>query len=214
MAETTCLRLADEITQLILAGEFPAGTRLDEAGLAQRFNLSRTPIREALAEVCARGLAERRPYRGVEVIAPDPQVLLNRFEALSELEALCAELAAHRGRIQDILALEQILAAMEQAGSQEYQQLNFQLHARIGAMSGNPELVGLAEGLRLQLQVMRQAQLARVERQEHSLREHRMLVRAIADRDANGARQAMRHHFRAAAAESLALLEREGGTEG
>lgn len=209
MAETTALRLADQITQMILQGEFPAGTRLDEASLAQRFNLSRTPIREALAEVCTRGLAARKPYRGVEVIAPDPQVLLDRFEALSELEALCAELAAHRGRIEDIIALEQIIAAMQEASSQDYQSLNFQLHARIGAMCGNPELVSLAEGLRLQLQVMRQAQLARVERQEHSLREHRVLVTAIANRDASAARQAMRHHFRAAAAESLALFTNE-----
>ena len=206
MGETTALRLADEITQAILQGEYPAGTRLDETSLAQRFNLSRTPIREALAEVCSRGLAERKPYRGVEVIAPDPSVLLNRFEALAELEALCAELAAHRGRIEDVLALESLVSQMAGALPEAYQQLNFQLHARIGAMSGNPELVALAEGLRLQLQVMRQAQLSRVERREHSQREHRALVEAIANRDASGARHAMRHHFRAAAAEALALL--------
>lgn len=207
MSETSALRLADLISQAILDGDYPPGTRLEEAGLAARYGLSRTPVREALAEVCARGLAERRPYRGVEVVVPDRAALLDRFEALAEVEALCAGLAAHRGRMEEMLALEECLTRMEGAAAEDYAQLNHDLHARIHAMVGNPEITRLAEGLRLRLEPARRAQLARAGRIPRSQQEHRDLVAAICNRDAERASALMRRHLHAAAAELLALLD-------
>lgn len=211
MPETHALRLADRISRAILEGEYAPGTRLEEAGLAARHGLSRTPVREALAEVCARGLAERRPYRGVEVVVPDRGALLDRFEALAEVEALCAGLAAHRGRLEDMLALEDCLTRMEGAGPEAYGQLNFDLHTRIHAMVGNPEITRLADGLRLRLEAVRRAQLGRPERLGRSMDEHRLLVGAICNRDAEGAAALMRRHLRSAAAEVLALLDQRAG---
>lgn len=210
MSETTALRLADQISQAILDGEFPPGTRLEETVLAARFGLSRTPVREALTEVCARGLADRRPYRGVEVVAPDRAVLLDRFEALAEVEALCARLAAHRITLEGALRLEDCLQRMDGADADAYRQLNADLHEMIGTLAGNAELLRMTQGLRTRLDVIRRAQLRRPDRMRRSLEEHRALVAAICNRRADHAADLMRSHLRAAAAELLAMLDAQG----
>lgn len=210
MSETTALRLADQISQAILDGDYPPGTRLEETVLAARFGLSRTPVREALAEVCARGLAIRRPYRGVEVVAPDRAALLDRFEALAEVEALCARLAAHRITLDGALALEGCLERMANADPGSYRQLNADLHDRIAELTGNAELLRITQSLRTRLEAIRRAQLRRPDRMRRSLDEHRALVAAICNRQADHAADLMRAHLRAAAAELLALLDAQG----
>ena len=71
LAETIRQRLADDI----LRGVYPPGARLDENGLARRFNLSRTPVREALRQLTSAGLVEMRPRRGVIVSLPTESTL-------------------------------------------------------------------------------------------------------------------------------------------
>lgn len=207
MSDTPTTPLAEQIVKAILAGDYRPGERLDEVALAARFNISRTPIREALMQVCALGLAQRRPNRGVEVIRPDAESLLEQFEALAEIEALCASLAAHRATLAQMIALEAMLAEMETALPDSYGRKNFALHQMIGEMAGNRELLRMSESLSLRLALFRQAQLTRQDRQESSQAEHRALVSAICNRDAIGAHQIMRRHLRRAAAESLQLLK-------
>src|SRR5258708_11803034 len=91
-AETIRQRLADDI----LRGVYPPGARLDESGLAKRFNLSRTPVREALRQLTSAGLVEVRPRRGVIVSLPTDSALAQMFEGLGGLEASCVRLAAQR----------------------------------------------------------------------------------------------------------------------
>lgn len=207
MSDTPTTPLAEQIVKAILAGDYRPGERLDEVALAARFNISRTPIREALMQVCALGLAQRRPNRGVEVIRPDAESLLEQFEALAEIEALCASLAAHRATLAQMIALEAMLAEMETALPDSYGRKNFALHQMIGEMAGNRELLRMSESLSLRLALFRQAQLTRQDRQESSQAEHRALVSAICNRDAIEAHRIMRRHLRRAAAESLQLLK-------
>lgn len=206
MNATAALRLADEISQAILSGEFPPGARLDESGLAARFGLSRTPVREALAEVCARGLAERKPYRGVEVILPERALLIARFEAMAEIEALCAGLAAHRITLEGDMALNALLSRMERAEGEAYNGLNQEFHELICGLSGNAELARMAHDLRLRLEVIRRLQLSRAARQAASLAEHRAIVAAVTARDASTATRLMRQHLTLAATRVLNLL--------
>src|SRR5207248_4167462 len=77
-------------------GLWPPGTRLDEVQLAERLGASRTPVREALRHLAASGLVEIRPHRGVVVVDVDDDHLADLMEALGEIDALCARLAAHR----------------------------------------------------------------------------------------------------------------------
>src|SRR5437868_13795112 len=91
-AEELRLQLADEIVRGVLA----PGSGLDETDIARRFSVSRTPVREALRQLVASGLVESRAHRGAVVAQPSIARLTEMFEAMAELEALCAGLAAER----------------------------------------------------------------------------------------------------------------------
>src|SRR5882757_5928982 len=86
--------LAAQIEALVLGGELPPGAKLDEQSLAQRFQVSRTPVREALRQLASSGLIELRPNRGAFVKIVTPEQLEEMFVAMAELEATCARLAA------------------------------------------------------------------------------------------------------------------------
>jgi DNA-binding GntR family transcriptional regulator len=89
-------RLRESIEEEIATGRLLPGTRLDEVELATRFGVSRTPIREALRLLLGEGLVETRPQRGAVVAQVTPQRLIEMFEVMAELEAMCARLAARR----------------------------------------------------------------------------------------------------------------------
>src|SRR4030088_736492 len=91
-AEELRLQLADEIVR----GALPPGAALDETDIARRFKVSRTPVREALRQLAASGLVETRAHRGAVVARPSIERLTGMFEAMAELEALCAGLAGER----------------------------------------------------------------------------------------------------------------------
>src|SRR5436309_14427215 len=91
-AEELRLQLADEIVR----GVLPPGSGLDETDIARRFSVSRTPVREALRQLVASGLVEARAHRGAVVAQPSLDRLTGMFEAMAELEAVCAGLAAER----------------------------------------------------------------------------------------------------------------------
>ena len=88
--------IADELESLILNGSFGDGERLDEVMLAERFAVSRTPLREALQRLALSGLVRQIPRRGVFVRQPGPVELVEMFEVMAELEAACARFAAMR----------------------------------------------------------------------------------------------------------------------
>src|SRR5258705_1160801 len=91
-AEELRLQLADEIVR----GALAPGAALDETDIARRFKVSRTPVREALRQLAASGLVDTRAHRGAVVARPSLDRLTEMFEAMAELEALCAGLAAAR----------------------------------------------------------------------------------------------------------------------
>src|SRR6188768_3931564 len=117
-AEELRLQLADEIVR----GVLPPGSALDETDIARRFNVSRTPVREALRQLVASGLVEARAHRGAVVAQPSLERLTEMFEAMAELEALCAGLAAERMTAADRQRLESIheeLRVLSHAGNPE-----------------------------------------------------------------------------------------------
>jgi DNA-binding GntR family transcriptional regulator len=88
--------LAADLKAKVLAGEFPAGTRLRQEDVAARFGVSRTPVREAFRKLQAGGLVELVPYRGAVVRGPRPRDVREAYEVRAALEGLAAELAAVR----------------------------------------------------------------------------------------------------------------------
>lgn len=94
--ETSAQRLVAAISAMIASGEIGGGAWLDEVSLAKKFEVSRTPVREALTELVSRGILVARERRGVQVADITQEKLAEMYEAMSEIEALCARLAAHR----------------------------------------------------------------------------------------------------------------------
>jgi DNA-binding GntR family transcriptional regulator len=106
-SEQTALvdNLADRIQAAILAGEFPIGSWLRQESLAERFGVSRTPIREALRVLQSAGVVSAVPRRGVLVRGPTPTEIREAYAIRAELEGFGAQLAASHARESDLDAL-------------------------------------------------------------------------------------------------------------
>lgn len=196
-------RFAEHIIHAILAGRLPPGARLDRSGLADRLDLPPALMDKVLDQVCACGLAERHPDQGVRVISPDPAALLDRFEALGEIAALCASLAARRAPVAEMHRLEERVGRMEGADPDAYRQMSFDLHDHVCRMTKNAELCHLCADLRLRLRPVWPAWPNETDRRQRSMHEHRALVEAICERDEDQAAIIMRGHLRATAREVL-----------
>jgi DNA-binding GntR family transcriptional regulator len=216
---TTVDKLANDIAEAILSGEFAAGSRLDEQLLAQRYSVSRTPIREALRQLATTGLIEVRPRRGAIVTRVTPAMLEELFVAMAELEATCARLAAlsmlptERRRLQ---AHQERMGEMARAGEvDEFIEANHVLHGLIYAGAHNSVIAEAAIALRRRLTPFRRAQFRLEGRPPRSNAEHDAVVSAIVRGDAAAAHAAMLNHV-TLVEESYERLcaEAQGGASG
>jgi len=89
-------RIRNALTDAISSGELAPGTTLDEQQLADRYGASRTPVREALRQLATSGMVEVRPRRGVIVRHVTADEVMDMFETMAELEAVCVRLATYR----------------------------------------------------------------------------------------------------------------------
>ena len=183
MRKKQSFRLKETIEEEIVTGILKPGERLEEIGLAERFGVSRTPIREALQQLGAAGLVEIRPHRGAIVGAPDPIRLSHMFELMAEMEAICGRLAARRLRREDEIALKETLLACQKAAktrdTDRYYFENERFHRAIYAASGNPFILEQAVALSKRLAPFRRLQLRVRNRLMNSVTEHEAIVAAI-----------------------------------
>lgn len=191
-------QLCEKIEEQIATGELPPGCALDEATLAEQHGVSRTPVREALIQLAAEGLIEIRPRRGAVVTSIGPGRLLEMFEVMAELEAMCGRLAARRmsaGEHAELLAVHQACeAARTDQDSDTYFYCNERFHAAIYAGSHNAFLGEQAQQLQRRLRPYRRLQLRVRNRMGTSFKEHEAIVQAIVTGDADTAAQTLRDH--------------------
>jgi DNA-binding GntR family transcriptional regulator len=190
--------LRDAIEEMIAVGQLAPGQHLDETELAARFGVSRTPIRETLIQLASMGLVVIRPRRGAVVAELGPQELLERFEVMSELEALCARLAARRMTPAEQQGLREAHAACKVAvdanDPDSYYGKNEAFHQAIYAGSHNQFLSEQARSLYRRLRPYRRLQLRVRNRVSNSYAEHEALVAAIVAGDGEKAEQLAREH--------------------
>lgn len=188
----------DEIEELIAFGKLPPGKHLDETELAERFGVSRTPVREALNQLANAGLVEIRPRRGAVVAEVGPQALVEMFEVMAELEGMCGRLAARRISSAQLAALvdaQQLCEEVRASGDPDlYYERNDVFHGIIYAASHNAFLVEQAWVLRRRLRPYRRLQLRARDRINNSLSEHESIVLAIQAGDADKANELLREH--------------------
>ena len=194
--------ISDKLEEEIVNGTLKPGTRLSEESIAQRFGVSRTPVREALQYVVQRSLAERAPYKGVVVCDVNADLLDTMFEAMAELEALCGGLAADRISDCELDSLKHLHKKMSDMASsnasREYEAMNLDFHSQIYEACGNANLITVASEMRLKLAPFRKSQLYRVDRLKASNQEHSMIVHLLASRNKPGVEEALRQHLMSA----------------
>lgn len=182
-----------------MAAEFADGERLDEVTLSARFSVSRTPVREALHALGASGLVEAIPRRGVFVRYPSFIKLVEMFEVMAELEAMCGRLAARRITEEELDRLEAAAVAcekaMEKGDADEYYRENERFHHVLYHASGNTFLAEEASKLHKRLQPFRRLQLRVRGRLRQSMQEHREVQDAIKRGEAERAARALRRHI-------------------
>ena len=195
LAEELRLQLADDIVR----GALLPGAPLDESDLARRFKVSRTPVREALRQLVASGLVDSRAHRGAVVARPSLERLNGMFEAMAELEALCAGLAAERmspAERHGLEALHEQLRVLSHAGDpQRFHHVNEQFHNAIYAGSRNTYIAEMTLATRVRVEPFRRAQFRNLGRLAKSQAEHDRVVVAIMRGDRTGASAAMRDHI-------------------
>jgi len=197
------LTRADELRQIladeIVRGKISPGDTLDETAIAGRFSVSRTPVREAIRQLAASGLVDARPHRAAIVAQPSHDDLIGMFEAMAELEGLCAFYAAERMTRTERAGLEQVhedLRLLIQEGDpQNYHETNQLFHGTVYSGAHNAYLADLTTSTRIRVQPFRRAQFRNLGRLSKSHEEHDRVVTAVLRADAAAAQKAMRDHI-------------------
>ena len=193
------IRLALE--QDLRSGALLPGAPIDEQALCERFQTSRTPVREALLLMSAKGMVSIVPRSGIYVRQLEARELIAMMEGLSELEGVLARLAANRiqGELKEQLkaALQQTRACADAADSIGYEKANVRLHDLIYQSSGNAFIVEQTRDARLRVASYRGKMFEKPERLLRSQAEHEAVVNAILNGDSEGAAEAMRNHISA-----------------
>ncbi len=207
--------LVGELEREIVTGGLQPGDKLDERMLSERFNVSRTPVREALQQLSSSGLVETRPRRGTVVASITVNELIEMFEVMSELESYCARLAARRMMAPEIAALRDLYEACAREREREepdsYYAANVAFHEAIYAGSHNSYLERQTKAVRNRLSPYRRLQLYRPGRIGGSCDEHLEVLDAITRHDSEKAGEAMLRHVDiqgAALNDLLAMLPR------
>ncbi|MEI4487854.1 GntR family transcriptional regulator [Frigidibacter sp. MR17.14] len=192
-------QIREALEEMIVEGHFADGARLDEVSLAEQFGVSRTPLREAFQALAASGLVELRHRRGAFVRFPTLEDVVEMFDVMAEIEALCGRYAARRMTAEDQVAIERALLDCEAAAARRdtegYYRANHAFHHRIYAAGGNRFLTGEAERLHRRLKPFRRLQLRVRGRMDESLRQHRAIFEALVAGDEAWVTKVMRAHI-------------------
>jgi DNA-binding GntR family transcriptional regulator len=192
----------------ILSGMHPPGTAVRETSLAERFGVSRTPVREALSRLQQERLLER-VARGLQVPQVDPQQVIQIYDMRILLEEEAARQAARARQFPDLMRLEALLQRDRQLQEpDDYTRIttNLEFHAAVWNCAHNPVLRDLLERLSTHLIHTPRSTLSTGNRWAESLDEHEALLKAIENQDSDAAGKIAREHMETARALRLQLL--------
>lgn len=173
--------------------------RLDERQLAQDFGISRTPVREAMAQLEREGFVRSVPRRGVYVVRKTKKEVIELITAWAALESMAARLITQKSATEgEIASLRQMFATFEdgqlRAHLDEYSEVNIEFHQSIIRMSGNGVLIDLAENLFTHMRMIRRKTIVEQDRADRSIRDHMNIIEALEARDTGRAEMLVRDH--------------------
>ncbi|MDH5518259.1 MAG: GntR family transcriptional regulator [Gammaproteobacteria bacterium] len=194
------MQVADKLRDQIYQHQLQPGDAIDEMAMCERFGISRTPLREALKVLDSEGLIVLIPRKGSFVRNMDIEELNELFPVMAVLEGLCAREAVENCTEDDLKQLncmhEKLEAYVLEGNIDAYYEQNFVFHQAIQDLSANKWLQRIIGDLRKILRLARHMQLTIPGRLEASLGEHRQIMQAFTQADANMADQCMQNHLK------------------
>ncbi|KQO83502.1 GntR family transcriptional regulator [Rhizobium sp. Leaf262] len=213
---TLAERLFHQLTEAILMGEIPLGSKISEPALAQRFGVSRGPLREAMHRLQERRLITRTANQGARVTEATPERLSSLFSVREMLEGLAAREAAIKmtsadfGKLRETIEHHEAgLAGLEPGQHNALGTVDRDFHFQIAQSSQNDLLIKLlCEELYPLLRLYRSRNDSLVLRQR-AVVEHKRIYDAIVDRDADLAEIMMRRHIGSAKTRRVEAMQRD-----
>lgn len=188
------------LKERILESELSPGQRLVEARLAKELNLSRTPVREALARLRAENLIERDEHGALVVSAPTPRDVDDTYQIREALDGLAARLAAERISGTELKVAEATVdrfhrhTDVDVDDTRQMIGANLDFHDLLYQATDNPRLIQMATEIRDFVRLVSRNAISLPERQDEIAREHQAVIEAIRARDGDLAERLMREH--------------------
>ena len=202
------------IEQLVLTGVIPAGERVNELKLAGEFKISRGPVREALRALEHSGLLLAIPNRGVFVKKVDLADALNLYDVRAGLARVTGRLVAQRASKAQVAKLRATFANMERAcrarDTAGFYSGNLHFHSQLIEFAANPRLTAMSEAVRNELQLYLRDAVVGPAQLKKSQAEHRAVLDAIVEGDAEAAGAAFESHIMAGKQRMLEFLGSKG----
>jgi len=194
-------RAYDALKSVILSLDIydqPEEVRLDERQLASDLGISRTPVREAMAQLEREGFVRSVPRRGIYVVRKTRAEVIELITAWAALESMAARLITQNASDQEIAELRKMFARFENgelhARLDEYSEVNIEFHQTIIRMSRNGVLIDLAENLFTHMRMIRRKTIGEDDRATRSIRDHMNIIQALEARDTERAEDLVRNH--------------------
>jgi DNA-binding GntR family transcriptional regulator len=196
-ADRAYAALRDVIVSLNIY-DHSSDVRLDERQLAQDLGISRTPVREAMAQLEREGFVRSVPRRGVYVVRKTKQEVIELITAWAALEGMAARLITQNASTEELAKLRAMFATFENgtlhAKLDEYSEVNIEFHQTIIRMSHNRVLIDLAENLFTHMRMIRRKTIGEKDRADRSIRDHMNIIEALEARDTARAEALVRDH--------------------
>jgi DNA-binding GntR family transcriptional regulator len=191
-------QLAQQLEEMIFSGQLRPGEKLEEATIAAKFGVSRTPVREAIQRLVATGMVEVRRRKGTIVTQLTMPRLIGMIEMMAEMDILAARLAARRATPEERDVIKDILARARTSVSDQmaYTRLNREFHWALYSSTHNHYLEDVALRTWKVLQPYRNFRLDQPNRRKDSLAEHEAIYEAIRASDGDSAAAKMASHVK------------------
>jgi DNA-binding GntR family transcriptional regulator len=205
------------LKSLLVEGKIVPGSKLNERELAERLNVSRTPIREAIRRLAADGLVELIANRGAIAVQLSIDDVIHTFDVIAELEGYSGELAAKNisdSTLSELEALQyEMMASYARRDLSSYYKLNLQIHRLINQAADNPVLASLFSQVNSRIEALRFRSNQDGVKWEKAVEEHQEMLDALKARDSARMRKVMMTHVTNKRDVVVQLLKSESGLQ-
>lgn len=196
LTEAVTERLREEIIE----GQLSLGEALSESKIAARYEVSRTPVREAFASLGLEGLIHTEPQQGTFVFTIDRDEYAKMSETRSILEMAALKLAAERAHDKLIKQWTRFVSNMTVAhrnkDSKRYSQQDGEFHFALFSLAGNPYLTAASQSFAAKMIAVRNRLGSQPEHMTYSLQQHAELLRLVKETDIKAAADLLESHIR------------------